>query len=55
MAMELIWSYVKNHSNPSVKEYLTWVKEQNDPLYKIKLEQAIFNFLFIYFTFRSIT
>ncbi|CAG8666196.1 5588_t:CDS:2, partial [Scutellospora calospora] len=39
MAMELLWPYVKNHLNPSVKGYLAWVKEQQDPLYLIKYEQ----------------
>ncbi|KAF0547920.1 hypothetical protein F8M41_000269 [Gigaspora margarita] len=41
MAMELLWPYVKSHSNPSVEEYLVWAKEQQSPLYQIKYEQVI--------------
>ena len=40
MAMELIWPYVKNYTNPSVEGYLAWVKEQKNPLYQIKFEQV---------------
>lgn len=40
IAMELMWPYVKSHSNPSVEGYLAWVKEQQDPLYQIKYEQT---------------
>ena len=40
MAIELMWPYVKNHSNLSVEGYLAWVKEQKDPLYQIKFEQV---------------
>ena len=47
MAMELMWPYVKSHSNPSVEGYLAWVKEQKDPLYLTKFEQVkLFNFYF---------
>ncbi|RIB02044.1 hypothetical protein C2G38_2292881 [Gigaspora rosea] len=44
MAMELMWPYVKYSSNPSVEEYLVWVKGQTDPRYQIKFEQAIINY-----------
>ncbi|KAF0467586.1 hypothetical protein F8M41_025984 [Gigaspora margarita] len=40
MAMELLWPYVKDHLEPSVEEYLVWVKEQQDSLYQIKYEQS---------------
>ncbi|RHZ80675.1 hypothetical protein Glove_132g173 [Diversispora epigaea] len=40
MSLELLWPYVRNYSNPSVEGYLLWVKEQNDPIYQIKYEQA---------------
>jgi hypothetical protein len=40
MAMELMWPYVKSHSNPSVEGYLAWIKEQKDPLYLTKFEQV---------------
>ena len=38
MAMELVWPYVKTNSSLSVIGYLTWAKEQSDPLYQIKFE-----------------
>ncbi|KAF0539678.1 hypothetical protein F8M41_006937 [Gigaspora margarita] len=37
--MELLWPYVKSHSNPSVEEYLVWAKEQQSSLYQIKYKQ----------------
>src|SRR3989337_1513317 len=40
IAMELMWPYVKSHSNPSVEGYLAWVKEQQDSLYQLKYEQT---------------
>ncbi|RHZ81220.1 hypothetical protein Glove_122g71 [Diversispora epigaea] len=40
IAMELMWPYVKSHSNPSVEGYLVWVNEQQDPLYRAKYEQT---------------
>ena len=43
MAMELMWPYVKTYPDASVKGYLAWAKEQQDPLYQIKYEQ-----IFIY-------
>jgi hypothetical protein len=43
MAMELIWPYVKSHSDPSVEGYIAWVKQQCDALYQIKYEQVIIN------------
>ncbi|RHZ72117.1 hypothetical protein Glove_246g10 [Diversispora epigaea] len=39
--MELIWPYVKSHSDLSVRGYLTWVKDQQDSLYQIKFEQEL--------------
>jgi hypothetical protein len=45
MALELLWPYVKNQSNPSVEDYLLWIKEQNDPIYQIKYEQVYFYFI----------
>ena len=41
-AMELIWPYVKSHTDPSVEGYLSWAKNQQGPLYKIKYEQVQF-------------
>jgi hypothetical protein len=41
MAMELIWPYVKSHSDLSVEGYLVWVREQQDSLYQIKFEQVL--------------
>ncbi|CAG8571090.1 5002_t:CDS:2, partial [Scutellospora calospora] len=41
IATELIWLYVKNSLNLSAKRYLTWAKEQNDPLYQFKFEQEL--------------
>ena len=38
-AMELIWPYVKSHTDPSVEGYLSWAKNQQDPLYKIKMNR----------------
>jgi len=39
--MELMWPYVKSHSNPSVEGYLAWVEEQTDSIYRIKFEQVV--------------
>jgi hypothetical protein len=53
MAMELMWPYIKDHPNPSVKGYLLWAKEQQDCLwakeqqnclYQTKYEQVTINF-----------
>ena len=40
MSLELMWPYVKNHSNPSVEGYIVWAKGQQDPIYQIKYEQV---------------
>ena len=40
MSLELLWPYVKNHANPTVEGYLSWVKEQKDPFYQFKYEQV---------------
>jgi hypothetical protein len=44
MAMELMWPYIKDHPNPSVKGYLLWAKEQQNCLYQTKYEQVTINF-----------
>jgi len=40
MSLELMWPYVNNNSNPSVEGFITWAKEQQDPIYKMKYEQV---------------
>jgi hypothetical protein len=40
MSLELMWPYVKSQSNPTVDGYISWVKEQQDPIYQIKYEQV---------------
>jgi hypothetical protein len=47
MSLELVWPYVKNETNPSVNGYLSWIKEQNDPIYQIKYEQVIILFIIV--------
>src|SRR2546423_331993 len=39
LSMELVWPYVKSHSDLSVEGYLVWAKEQQDSIYQIKYEQ----------------
>ena len=36
--------YVKSPSDLSVGGYITWAKQQRDPLYQIKYEQVIIDF-----------
>ncbi|CAG8608328.1 9857_t:CDS:2 [Diversispora eburnea] len=40
IAMELMWPYIKTHSDPSIEGYIAWAKEQQDLLYQIKYEQT---------------
>jgi hypothetical protein len=49
MAMELLWPYVKNDSEPSVEGYLAWAKKQQDSLYQIKYEQVCCLLFYIFF------
>ena len=35
---------VKSHSDLSVEGYITWAKQQHDPLYQIEYEQVIIDF-----------
>ena len=44
MALELVWPYVKTHPNPSVHNYLSWAKKQEDPIYQLKFEQVFTNY-----------
>ncbi|CAG8451077.1 5489_t:CDS:10, partial [Scutellospora calospora] len=40
MTCELLWPYVVEAENPSVDDYLDWVKKQDDCIYKLKFEQT---------------
>jgi len=51
MALELVWPYVKTHSNLSVHDYLAWAKKQEDPIYQLKFEQVLLNYYYIYSNF----
>jgi hypothetical protein len=53
MALELVWPYVKTHSNLSVHNYLAWAKKQEDPIYQLKFEQVLFNYYYIYLNFQK--
>jgi hypothetical protein len=42
---QCLWSlcghtYVESQPNPTVDGYISWVKEQQDPIYQIKYEQV---------------